>query len=46
MVMWLPRESQLEHAKEAIGIETSARDQAHKHANILGRIQAFFGLAG
>lgn len=39
------RESQLDDAKKAIGLETSARDQAHKHANILGRIQAFFGLS-
>jgi len=40
------RESQLEQAKEAIGLEAEVRDQARKHANILGRIQAFFGLAG
>jgi CRP-like cAMP-binding protein len=40
------RETQLERAMKDIGAEVRSRDAARQSANILGRIQAFFGLTG
>ncbi|MBI3140493.1 MAG: mechanosensitive ion channel family protein [Rhodocyclales bacterium] len=40
------RETQLEHALQEIGAEARAREISGRHASILGRIQAFFGLSG